>query len=441
MASDIQANPAKFRPTGFTIGDPGAQIFQTLTRRAVLGIIVSFIFLAYFGIGLKEDFSLSISMIAMYAVLPALFLERNLALDRAKLGAYLVFVYSVLLTKLSATGPNISSASMYYLIVLYFPFVFTVARTAVTDALYERAIRFFLNCMIAISIIAVVQFLSQFVVRLPWVFNISLIIPRAIVDRGGWNTGADVGSFFKANGFFLREPSELSNLLGFAVLIEFLYFRRLLRLAIYGIGILLSFSGTGMFVVAAGLLIPTKPKALLRAAAILAVGFAIIPPLDAFVFDGYFLHRLDEFNREGSSAWARFIAPQSVVEAGMSSVERTWLGNGSGSLAPSLSMYAGIWYEGRWEIHGPTWAKLLYEYGILGAAAGFLFLIVCLWRSRGPAELKIAGFYAWLASGGQLLQPVFLAVIFSLIILWPKNRQLPFRRSAKLGRYRTETKI
>ena len=404
--------------------DLAAPIAHTFLKYGVYSIFITITFFAYLGIGIRDDFSLGLGAVAIYIVLVCMMLNENISVDGPKLLGYISFVCSVLLTFLSATSSKVSTPSMMYLFFLYLPFIFTMSRLPLTNHMYPAAVRFFLNCTSIVAIVAIVQFVSQFIVRAPWIFNISSLIPSELVDKGAWNTSIEAGGFLKSNGFFLREPSELSMFVGIAALIEIVLFRRLIRLCIYSVAMVVSFSGTGMFLVAVGLLVPTRLKAVRRAVVLMIIGLVVIPLFDGYVLDGYFLHRLDEFNREGTSAWSRFIAPQIVVDRGMDSLQSTIFGNGSGTISTSLKQFGSIFYDGRFTIFDPTWAKLLYEYGLIGTAIAVAFISTCLWRSRAPIELKIGVFYGWLASGGQLLSPSYCAIMFGLISVWPKSAKV-----------------
>src|SRR5690606_25537945 len=129
------------------------------------------------------------------------------------------------------------------LIVIYMPFVFCFKAIKKKDEIKEYALNKFLSFTLIIAVLAIFQFVFQFVISGSWLFNIALFLPEQIVSSGNWNTAINAGGFFKANGFFHREPAGLSLLLGFAILLEMLRQRRVRRLAIYGLALILTFSG------------------------------------------------------------------------------------------------------------------------------------------------------------------------------------------------------
>ena len=84
--------------------------------------------------------------------------------------------------------------------------------------------------------------------------------------------------------------------------------------------------------------------------------------LDDLLNLSFTLARVGEFNSERSSAYIRYIAPLRLIrdsfDAGTAS---GWFGHGPGTIFFAKPGYV---------FHDPTWAKLLYEYGAAGFAAG-----------------------------------------------------------------------
>jgi len=76
-----------------------------------------------------------------------------------------------------------------------------------------------------------------------------------------------VGSHYKSNGFFFHEPSDFSFVMALGLVVEWVGQKRPLRLGCHALALLLTYSGTGLFALAIGLLFPLGLKTLLRLSA------------------------------------------------------------------------------------------------------------------------------------------------------------------------------
>ena len=183
----------------------------------------------------------------------------------------------------------------------------------------------------------------------------------------------------------------------------------------------LSYSGTGILIAAAGLLIPTSGRALRRTLVLLAAGMVFLLVFRGLLNLDVFLDRATEFDKPNTSGYARFVAPMDVVQYGFgSSWWAPYIGNGPGTIQPAI-----VRYTTTYAIHDPTWAKLLFEYGVLGFLTMVAFAISMVRRSAAPVELKISLFYTWFAAGGLLLNPDVLGLLFGLSALWRAPSLLP----------------
>ena len=68
----------------------------------------------------------------------------------------------------------------------------------------------------------------------------------------------------------------------------------------------------------------------------------------------------------------------------------------------------------------PTWGKVIYEYGLLGALVYFRFFYVAF--CRGPRGLRFAVGYTYLFLGGYLLNPSVLMQLAALVVWLGKTR-------------------
>lgn len=399
----------------------GAVPLGDFVRRLLLYIFVAIVYLSMFGIRVLPDFSVSFSLVAVYVLAAFLLLKGQANFDLPS-----IFFFSLMLligcaTVLANSAGYFSLPSLLLLAVLYLPFTLSISRGAQSERLREYGIRCFCDLSLGLAICAIIQFALQYILHAGWLFNLGSFIPNWFSASGVWNHAVPFNGHFKANGLFQREPSGLSMLLGLAFVVEIVQARRYRRLAIMALAMALSYSGTGILIAAAGLLLPTNGPALRRTLVLSAVGvifwFAFHDLLNLDVF----LDRANEFDKPNTSGYARFVAPLAMVGNGFgASWWAPYIGNGPGTIQSAILRYTTTY-----AIHDPTWAKLLFEYGILGFGVMVAFAVSLLRRSAAPRELKIALFYTWFAAGGMLLNPDVLALLFGLSALWRSPSLLP----------------
>ncbi|MGY0575839.1 hypothetical protein ACTGJ9_036370 [Bradyrhizobium sp. RDM12] len=310
-------------------------------------------------------------------------------------------------------GP--SAPSFFLLAVIYFPLAF-VAKSQANENWRPFAIKKFCDYATLIAVIGGVQFVAQFAIHDDWLFASYKLIPEPIKASGVYNTVIEAaGGLKKSNGFFLREPSFMSMLCAIALLLEYFHYKRPIRLAILSGGMLVSLSGTGIIILVVGLFFPIRLNSLARAIVLGAV-FTIFYVVVSEVLDlSIFTNRVAEFTTPKTSGYARFIAPYILLQRDIDFPPwAALLGHGPGSITAAALTLNSIGGS-----HDPTWAKSIYEYGLLGFIAILTYLLKALWSSWASPEFRVALLYAWLASGGQLLSPDFMAVIFICISLWP----------------------
>jgi hypothetical protein len=201
-----------------------------------------------------------------------------------------------------------------------------------------------------------------------------------------------------------------------ALMIEFYGKARLRILAIVGAGLICSFSGSGILALFAGFVLPRSigriPVFIASLIGLVAILFflyiANIPYLDAW-FD-----RLEEFTTPNTSGYARFVAPFAMVVHSFEEVASTWLGKGAGSYLREIMLL-----RVKYEVNDPTWAKLIYEYGVLGFILVSSIFVIRLYLSSARIEVCNFLLFIWL-SGGLLLKPDFTLIVW-LLTLVPKH--------------------
>lgn len=383
-------------------------------RWAMTALFAAMVMTDRFGIAVGS-FPLGLTLPLVYALLAVLLLHGRLVLDALSLAFFSVLasvgIVSFLLNANLEGGHGTSIASLWLLLALYLPFVFGLAARPDTHGHWRWMMRMAGNVLLIVAVAGIVQFYLQFVIRAPWLFDISKLIPDPIRAQGIYNSAIPVGTTFKANGFVCREPSNFSFWMAFGLLIELTLFKRVPRMLCFGLALLLSYSGTGLLALAFGLLFSFRPKLL----AGVSVALALILGGNALAGDplnlAFTLSRFGEFSAPGSSAYARYVAPLHLVDASFDSAPwSAWFGHGPGTIQKNV---------GSFESHDPTWAKLLFEYGIAGFVAGLGFVAYRLGRFPVPFAFRAVLFANWLVMGGYLLTPETVGVLYLVLGLWP----------------------
>jgi hypothetical protein len=133
---------------------------------------------------------------------------------------------------------------------------------------------------------------------------------------------------------------------------------------------------------------------------------------DALSLDA-FTRRLDEFSDSESSGSARFLSMFSVLQNVVFANDLTFLlGRGPGTVQEQFRLLSFSAFD-------PTWGKVIYEYGLVGALVYFKFFYVAF--CKGPKGLRFAVGYTYLFLGGYLLNPSVLMLLASLVVWFGKT--------------------
>ena len=380
-------------------------------------ILLSFLALTVFdrfGLRLIESYPIHPTLIAIYALVVAMVMAGAAELNpRAALAYFAVVTVAALSFLLNATfgrGEYVSIGSLLLVIVLYAPFVITLRPGAVAPALWRWIVKTYIAFALFLAVAGIAQFSAQFVFNPAWLFDFTPLIPIPIRGSEVWNTVNEAGNWIKSNGFFLREASGLSFEMAFALLCELSLARRKWVMAILGMALVLTYSGSGLLALGVGLLFPLGRRSLaqLMACAVLAVLLFLI--LGETLNLSYTVDRVDEYKSEKSSAYCRFVQPAVVAVEEIDSDPWTpLLGHGSGTMQ---------------KMHNTcetTFGKALFEYGLLGVLAFGALMLLAINRSAAPVRLRVALGVKWLLLGGHLATPEPLLVIYMICAMWPKD--------------------
>jgi hypothetical protein len=382
-----------------------------------------------FGLKLMADWSLPAAILAMYVLAAIMILTGAAEVNRGGALGFVAIVtaagISLLVNAWFEPRPYQSVTAWLLVILSYAPFVVALAPQAAGRRLWCWTARLFASLAILVALAGIAQFFVQFVFHPPWLFDYMPLIPEALRASGHWNTVNPVsnwvqadGYWIKANGFFLREAAMFSLVLAFGIVCELALGARRWALAVMAAGLVLSYSGSGLLCLAVALAFPLGRQTVMR-----GIGVAACAGLLALVFGdmlnlGYTVNRLAEFGSERSSAYCRFVHPAVVVLQGLDT--DAWsalLGHGPGSMTRMGATCV--------DLHQPTYGKLLFEYGLVGALAFGALIMHALNRSRAPLRIRVALGVTWLFIGGHLVSSEVIAALYLFCAMWPPGAATP----------------
>jgi uncharacterized membrane protein (DUF485 family) len=286
---------------------------------------------------------------------------------------------------------SFSPSSMLLLAALHLPYVFTVPHNGDRD----RIIKFFLGIVTFFAWCGIAQYSLQFFVNARFLFPIEHFVPTSfIVQHFNKQAAVAYGSeVYRANGVFLLEPSFFSQVLAVAIVAELSTLGRVSRLAVFGIALLVSYSGTGMLVLAICLPIYAVTRRRWGLLLFGIIALIVMIPLLEYLHLDRFLSRLGEFGSTQSSGFARFVGGFYLFDQFLwSDPWRTLFGYGAGA----FSDYAS---QSHYPVAEMALFKVVFEFGLIGALAYFGFLCCCLSTSSAPRILKLAVGITYLLNG------------------------------------------
>lgn len=323
-----------------------------------------------------------------------------------RLALFLLMV-SVLVMVQVLRGEMFSFNSLFMMLVICFSYV-----PAAYDGVvrHEDAQRFLCNLSVTIALAGILQFCLQFVAGAPAAFPIEHFVPEAFRTHG-YNDMAvlSYGShIYKATGFVMLEPSVFCQLCAIGLTAELVYRSRTWRLLAYAAAIVVSYSGTGLLILAVTLpmllILHRRWDLLIRGLLLLAVLALLVEPLNLDVT----MRRAGEFSSAGSSGFQRFVGWTTLFADKLwTDPARALLGYGPGSF---FDMAVG--YRAGEMAH----AKIIFEFGVIGALLYFGFICFCLASSKAPVVLRAAVFVAYFMNAAY--SPSVTGFALSLL-LWP----------------------
>jgi hypothetical protein len=394
----------------------------SLVSLTIAAMLISTLFFTRFALTLGER-ELSLPLVVVLLGTAFLFVTGAVTISPTRALLFGTAMAVMLAASVFGGAVRVSWASYLNVVLLYACYL----SVAPDDLEFERAIRLFRLLMIVIALAGIAQFCAQIAVPGPTLFTFSGIFPAQILSHGFNYVIAvpGLGGLNKSNGFFLVEPSSFSQLTALAIIIELEFFRPSWRLGLFGTGLVLSFSGTGLLLFLAivplymvrrgwgGLLLLGLPTALVGAAVLAGPKLATL------------LARVGEFGSNQSSAFARFLSPFYLFDEYLfPNLDTTLFGMGPGAIEPFFKKAA-------YQIHDPTWGKLVFEYGLVGTTAFLIFVLHCFFAGTRSMWLSTALFLNYLILGGNLVDARVQVLILVLLVM--QSRPADIRHAQALA--------
>lgn len=352
------------------------------------------VFLPRFGLNIIQDFSLSLSYFFLYGALATAIIQGMLVLSPYLLISFLFLCFSTLCSFLLGV-PEKTASSMLLLLFIYLPFIFQPVSTSAPD---KGFFRLYFKIVLILGLAGVGQFFAQFLTGPQWLFDFRPLIPDLFRNLNVMNTIIPFGSVIKSNGFFQLEPSFFSQWM--AVGIYFFGFMNtsFFSFFIFLTGLTVSFSGTGLILIFFICLFSFQLFEQKRRWILLS-SFSVFLLFGVFFPDSFLKTRTEEFKGGAgvrtTSAAARFVTPFFTLEESFkNSPQRIFFGNGPGTITKVARDF---------EAHDPVWAKLFFEYGLVGGASLVLFLALSISRAKQSFTLTFLFCIQWFFLGGHLL--------------------------------------
>ncbi len=386
--------------------------YDHLTRWLLIGMLIGATFL--------QKIAIPIGGIQIFLALPLIlaitalgFITRRLEIKSDNLLLYLIMVAILSLTQILG-GQSFSVGSILLLIIIHAPYMFKMK-----SGLGMGGIQFiyFQRIMVIIAIIGIVQYSAQYVIGSYLAFFLDLMPMQNIILQG-FNSTIPLsygGSIFKSNGFFLLEPSSFSQLLAVAIMVEIIYFKNWKRVILFIGAIAVTFSGTGLII-----LFALVPIYLVQHRKFFILGLMVFAVVTAPIWSPIVgvdktVNRASELSSTKSSGYARFASIIPTLNTYIVPQTSTFLfGLGAGSI---IDTFASTTVD--YERHNPSWGKMIFEYGVIGAAAYFIFIGLLFWQGSGSPYIKAALLIQLIILGEYVLPPTLHNLVLPLIIWAP----------------------
>jgi len=284
---------------------------------------------------------------------------------------------------------------------------------------FTRVLTWFLRIMMVLAVVAGLQMLAQ----LAGVWTYQDVIGEWVPSRfliPDYNTsiplqyGSDV---YKAQAFVFLEPSLLSQFSGLAVVAAMRLRRPVWQVALLAVGLVAAFSGTGLILLAAGVVVLAYALALRPAYVV--IGLVLVVTVLFSPAGDVFERRAAEIHDPASSLALRFVLPYQEVGDGLADSPARWVrGAGPGG----ADRFLGSRSEGEGlAVVYPLPAKALFEYGLPAALVFLWFFALALLRGAPSRVMAVTLLVQLCLLGGYLIAPHALLVAWCLSVAWERR--------------------
>jgi hypothetical protein len=370
-----------------------------------------------FGIPGFAELSIGIGIPVTMAALGIGVLNDCIRLDPRRLGFYCLTLAVLVLPQLLQAG-TYSIQSLLMLAVLHIPYAMVVTRG---HELVPRVLKFFLHIATLLSVLAIAQYFLQGFIDQALLYPIDNLVPQQFVVQGFNSQGTiSYGSTqVRATGMFMLEPSFLTQFLAVAIIAETLTSSRLWRLGLYAMGILVAHAGTGMLILAIVMPFVVITRRRWDLLLIGAVGIVLVFAFGEALNLDMITNRAGEFNDPNSSGFARFVGGFYMFEEMLwPNLVRALFGYGAGSFLEYTHLFSI-------EVADMPMTKMIFEFGLVGAAVYFTFIASCLFSSPLPKLLSLGIGLSFLLNGMYVPFSHGLALGLLVLTSLPPNRTVP----------------
>jgi hypothetical protein len=356
--------------------------------------------------------NISLMFFVMYANLGVSIILGKARLDKRRCVLFAIAMTALCLSALVSQGVafHYSWQSMAYLCPIYFAVLFVRH----DFEMFHFFLTVYQHAMWVAAILGILQFLIQ-LMGAPYVDLLATVVPQAFLKEG-YNTSYGVewrSTIHKSNGIFFLEPSYFSRHAAISILIELLFLKKVHRLAVFVPALLISFSGTGIMILAF-VAIPLLARVNLKYSVTLAVLGAIF--FCVLMFSGYgdhILRRGSEFTDSSSSGYSRFVAP-GLCYGDFLETDYIWFGRGPG--------YASLFEEDDpfvvRHFYSVTFAKLGMEYGLIGLLAFTAFAANNFFHGTTSMIISAGLFFEYFIFVGGLMGAENVLFGYCLVMLF-----------------------
>jgi hypothetical protein len=401
---------------------------ERFTYAALVTIVTAVVALQRIAIPAGES-QISIVLPIVLLALGALLITGALVEDRYRAGAFLV-AYTLCLA--AALGSALSGAqgsllSVLLLGILYAPFAYVLRPEL--RRLYPRVVDFFCRLMLVGATLSIGMWAAQ---MLGWRYRdlLEFLPPGWLLDD--YNTSYPVrweSEIFKSNGIIFLEPSFCSQFLALAVIAQLAQGGKRWRLPIYVAGILTTVAGTGLLLLAFGLIMLSIRRGPVWAGGMFLLTLVVAGAVAVTPVGGVLSSRADETQEQGSSFNLRFTDPYRQAYDALGEPDSApFVGRGPGFVNRETDDY---FERTELKLAFPTPTKLLAEYGLI-AGGVFLAFIFLVFLSKVPSlTIASATLFLHLTLSGSLLHPftvylgLVLGSVFALPSAVPKLASIP----------------